>query len=234
MLIFKLNLPWLGSSNASWEITNNHMYFCNLPLYTWNYSLYFLNAEQKIQKNIIHYQLLKGIWHEIFDLSFFSWISVPQAPKYSIGAVLNFFENSRRYSRINVYHRCKRHRRKAVQQCQRHWRKIVRRCRWHRRLVLVTDFQWSPVSLKPAINLSPVTRTRTLWRWGAAKDRKKLKGINRRYQRPLRPPKLNNAILVWSSFGGLRGLRACEGPLRLFMAVPMTISAAVDDFGGRS
>ncbi len=27
---------------------------------------------------------LKGVWHEIFDLRFFSWISVPQAPKYSI------------------------------------------------------------------------------------------------------------------------------------------------------
>ncbi len=26
----------------------------------------------------------------------------PLAPKYSIGAVLNFFENSRKYSRINV------------------------------------------------------------------------------------------------------------------------------------
>ncbi len=92
--------------------------------------------------------ILKGVWHEIFDLSFFSWISVPQAPKYSIGAVLNFFENSGRYSQINVYHRCQRHRRKAVQRCQR-----------HRRLVLVTDFQWSPVSLIPGINLSltPVT-----------------------------------------------------------------------------
>ncbi len=53
-------------------------------------------------------------------------------------------------------------------------------------------------------------------------------------QRPLRLPKLNNAVLVCSSFGGLRGLRACEGPLRLFVAVPMTISAAVADFGGRS
>ncbi len=30
----------------------------------------------------------------------------PQVPKYSIGAVLNFFENLRKYSRINVYHRC--------------------------------------------------------------------------------------------------------------------------------
>ncbi len=54
--------------------------------------------------------LLKGVWHEIFGFRFFSWISVPQAPKYSIGAILNFFENSRRYSRINVYHRCQRHR----------------------------------------------------------------------------------------------------------------------------
>ncbi len=24
--------------------------------------------------------MLKWVWHEIFDLSFFSWISVPQAP----------------------------------------------------------------------------------------------------------------------------------------------------------
>ncbi len=66
---------------------------------------------------------------------------VPQAPKYSIDAVLNFFENSRRYLRINVYHRCQRHRRKAVQRCQR-----------HRQLVLVKDFQWSPVWLILGIN----------------------------------------------------------------------------------
>jgi hypothetical protein len=101
-----------------------------------------------------------------------------------------------------------------------------------------TGDQLSAVTTTPAINLSPVTRTRTPWRWGAAKDRRKLKGINRRYlrppksataaddvigtamkscihthtthldQRPLRPPKLNNAVLVCSSFGGLRGLRA--------------------------
>ncbi len=89
-----------------------------------------------------------------------------------------------------------------------------------------TGEQLSPVTTTPAINLLPVTRTRTPWRRGAAKDRRKLKGINRRYlrppksataadgvigtamksciqkhpihldQRPLRPPKLNNAILV--------------------------------------
>ncbi len=46
---------------------------------------------------------LKGVWHEIFELRFFPWISVPQANKYSTGAVLNFFENSRRYSRILMF-----------------------------------------------------------------------------------------------------------------------------------
>jgi hypothetical protein len=54
-------------------------------------------------------------------------------------------------------------------------------------------------------------------------------------QRPLRPPKLNISVLVWSSFGGLRGLLSrCAGCLwmQLFMgAVPMTPS--VSDFGGR-
>ena len=125
------------------------------------------------------------------------------------------------------------------------------------KFIVYTGDQLSAVTTTPAINLSPVTRTRTPWRW------RKLKGINRRYlrppksataaddvigtamkscihthpthldQRPLRPPKLNNAVLVCSSFGGLRGLRACEGPLRLFVAVLMTISAAVANFGGR-
>jgi hypothetical protein len=84
----------------------------------------------------------------------------------------------------------------------------------------------SPVTTTPAINLLSVTRTGTPWRWGAAKDRRKLKGINWRSlrplksataadgvigtsmksciqkhpthldERPLKPPKLNNAILV--------------------------------------
>jgi hypothetical protein len=39
-----------------------------------------------------------------------------------------------------------------------------------------TGEQLSPVTL--AINLLPVTRTRTPWRWGAANDRRKLKGTN--------------------------------------------------------
>jgi hypothetical protein len=55
-----------------------------------------------------------------------------------------------------------------------------------------TGEQLLPVTTTPAMNLLPVTRTRTPWRWGAAKDRRKLKGINRRYLRPplvsLEPP----------------------------------------------
>jgi hypothetical protein len=88
-----------------------------------------------------------------------------------------------------------------------------------------TGEQLLPMTTTPAINLLSDTRTRTPWRWGAAKDRRKLKGINRRYlrlpksataadgvigtamksciqkhpthldQRPMRP-KLNNAVLV--------------------------------------
>ncbi len=131
------------------------------------------------------------------------------------------------------------------------------------KFIIDTGDQLSAVTTTLARNLSPVTRTRTPWRWGAAKEWRKLKGINWRYlrppksataandvigtamkscihthpthldQRPLSPPKLNNAVLVCSSFGSLKGLRACEGPLRLFVAVPMTISAAVADFGRR-
>ncbi len=37
--------------------------------------------------------MLKGQCHEIFDFSFFfSWISFPQAPEYTIRAISNFFQ----------------------------------------------------------------------------------------------------------------------------------------------
>jgi hypothetical protein len=58
------------------------------------------------------------------------------------------------------------------------------------KFIVDTGDQLSAVTTTPAINLSPVSRTRTPWRWGAAKDRRKLKGINRRY---LWPPKLATA-----------------------------------------
>ncbi len=62
---------------------------------------------------------LKGQCHENFDLWFFSWLSFPQALEYTIKAVSNFFENSRRYSQLKVHHRC---------HCQ-----ICRWCHWYRR-----------------------------------------------------------------------------------------------------
>ncbi len=61
-------------------------------------------------------------------------------------------------------------------------------------------------------------------------------------QRPLRPPKLNNAVLVWSSFGGLRGL--WSGYVRCLCAFswlfqwqyrwPWPTSAAGDSFAPRA
>ncbi len=48
--------------------------------------------------------LLKGQCHEIFCFWFFSWISFPPAPEYTIRTVSNFFENSRRYSQVKVHH----------------------------------------------------------------------------------------------------------------------------------
>ncbi len=54
--------------------------------------------------------MLKGQCNEIFDFWFFSWISFPEAFEYTITVISNFFENSRRYSRLKVHHRCQRHR----------------------------------------------------------------------------------------------------------------------------
>ncbi len=53
---------------------------------------------------------LKGQCHEISRFWFFSWISFPPAPEYSIRTVSNFFENSRRYLQLKVDHRCRWHR----------------------------------------------------------------------------------------------------------------------------
>jgi len=65
---------------------------------------YVFNLLESIISRGFKGSLTRDFWLQVFFI-------FPQAPKYSIGAVSNFFENSRRYSRINVYH-----------QCQRHWR----------------------------------------------------------------------------------------------------------------
>ncbi len=59
------------------------------------------------------------------------------------------------------------------------------------KFIVDTGDQLSAVTMTPAINLSPVTRKRTPWRWGAAKDRRKLKGdISGLRSRP-RPPMMS-------------------------------------------
>jgi hypothetical protein len=73
---------------------------CNLSFFTWS--------------------RLKGQCHEIF-----CFISLPQAPEYTIRAVSNFFENSRRYSKLKVDHRYQRHRWQICHRYQRHRRQIL-------------------------------------------------------------------------------------------------------------
>ncbi len=99
------------------------------------------------------YHQLKGQCHEIFCFWFFSWISFPQ---YTIRAVSNFFENSRRYLQIKVDHRYQRHRWKNCRRYQRHRRQICHQYQRHRRQIL------PPVSLVlliPVANLPPVSTT---------------------------------------------------------------------------
>ncbi len=75
---------------------------------------------------------LKGQCHEIFCFWFFSWISFPQALEYTVRAVSNSFENSRRYSQLKVDHLCQRRRWQICHRCQRYRRQICPRCQRHR------------------------------------------------------------------------------------------------------
>ncbi len=103
---------------------------------------------------------LKGQCHEIFCFWFFSWISFPQAPEYTSRAVLNFFENSRKYSQIKVDHRwqiCRRyqrHRRQICQRYQRHRRQILPPVSL---MLLMPVANLPPVSTMPAANLPPLS-----------------------------------------------------------------------------
>ncbi len=116
---------------------------------------------------------LKGQCHEIFDFWFFSWISFPQASEYTTTAISNFFENSRRYSRLKVHHRCQRHRwqmEKIFKQkkCNNFvWAPIGSRVNRYINFCLQVHFKVSvawycfhylpPVSTTPAENLPPVS-----------------------------------------------------------------------------
>ncbi len=63
-----------------------------------------LGSRVNIYINFAFEFTFKGQCHEIFDFWFFSWISFPQSPEYTMRAVSNFFENSRRYSQLKVCH----------------------------------------------------------------------------------------------------------------------------------
>jgi hypothetical protein len=52
---------------------------------------------------------LKIQCHETFDFWFFTWISFPQVPEYTIRTVSNFSENLQRYLQLKVHHRCRWH-----------------------------------------------------------------------------------------------------------------------------
>ncbi len=125
---------------------------------------------------------LKVQCHEIFCFWFFSWISFPQASDYTIRAVSNFFENSRRYLQLKVCHRCQRHRwqmEKIFNQKNFNnfiWSPSGSRGNIYINVCLQVHFQVSaawycsdylptvanlpPVSLTPVANLPPVSLTR--------------------------------------------------------------------------
>ncbi len=117
--------------------------------------------------------MLKGQCHEIFCFWFFSWISFPPAPEYSLKTVSNFFENSRRYSQLKVCHRCQRHRwqmEKIFSQKNFNnfvWSPLGCRGNIYINFCLQVHFQVSaawycshylpPVSMTPVANLPPVS-----------------------------------------------------------------------------
>ncbi len=75
-------MNYRASSSLFTKDESNYKVFCTCPIH-WLCFCY-----------ILHH--LKGQCHEIFDFWIFSWISFPQAPEYTIRAVSNFFENSRK------------------------------------------------------------------------------------------------------------------------------------------
>ena len=117
--------------------------------------LAFANTVSQIPKKSaslnLEKQRLKRQCHKIFCFWFFTWISYPPAPEYSIRTVSNFFKNLWRYSQVKVHHRYQRH-------C---WQ-ICHRCQWHRRqnlppvllVLLIPVPNLPPVSTIPAANLT--------------------------------------------------------------------------------
>ncbi len=47
---------------------------------------------------VVSVPAVKGSLTRDFRVQVFLWISIPRAPEYPIGAIVNFYENLRRYS----------------------------------------------------------------------------------------------------------------------------------------
>ncbi len=124
-----------------------------IPTEKRKYSLYNIKMNVSAESNYRYELPLKGQCHEIFCFWFFSWISFPQAPEYTIRAVSNFFKNSRRYSQLKVDHRYQWHRWQICHWCQRYRRQIFRRCQWHRgqTMRLISGWGYLKVNLKAKI-----------------------------------------------------------------------------------
>ncbi len=103
---------------------------CFLPDRWLNFWFWFLMAHWVLIESPVLYLIVlrcvfKGTVSRDFLLLIFLWISIPPAPEYPIRTVLNFFENSRRYSQVKVHHRYQWHRRQICHRYQRHRRQIL-------------------------------------------------------------------------------------------------------------
>ncbi len=87
----------------------------------------------------------KGEFHEIFDFWFFheSVSPKPLSSYYTIWAVSNFFENSRRHSQLKLQQRYRWHRWQfatGTNNTSETGGKICRRCCWHRWCTLTCEY----------------------------------------------------------------------------------------------
>ncbi len=122
--------------------------------------------------------MLKGVWHEIFDFRFFSWIIVPPGPKVFHKGRFEFF---RKFAEIFANECLSPVSTTPAISCS----PVSTTPAINLSPVsLISEINFPPVSMTPAINLLPVTTT------PVNKDRRKLKLTNRWY---LRPPKSDTA-----------------------------------------
>ncbi len=122
---------WVDKIDGIHEQRTNHRLF--MPLIVHNFEVFIA------QKS------LKGTVSRDFLLLVYFMNQFPQAPEYTIRAVSNFFENSRRYSQLKVDHRYQRHRQQILTPVS-----VV---------LLIPLANLPPVSTIPAANLPPVSTT---------------------------------------------------------------------------